>query len=443
MKQSVAFLLILTLFLCWSKVAKPFAPLKGCAVFADSRQYHRLASKLKKLKTKVKVLQTMSSKPKVLNTEDADASAQPLMKLASYHFASQALHAFVKMDIPNIIGDSCMSVGQIADTIQSQFGGVSLQRRMQVNQDGLLRIMRLLVTVGILYEEHNTGSDLNQEPSFRLTSTGALLQTNVPGQQSLAPIILHWMEKPLWNAWSELPDYVAGIASGTQQEDASKLPFERANGVISDEYYCTDNAESLKHANEFVRYISKGEEQAVLTGYDWASLSGRIVLDVGGYQGKMMAVIAKKYPDVKCICFDLPEVVSTTSAPEGVEVIGGDIFDGSLPPCDIIFMKHFLDKCMWSEEQAVQILRLCRDALPDDGNVIIAEAVLPDHASNASGTNQLHLFIDVLFLLVGRDAARTESEWKVLAEKAGLKVHRITATATPSCYMIVLSKQHT
>ena len=390
------------------------------------------------VKSKVKVL-SMSSTPTAVSTNDADASAQPLMELASAHFASQSLHAFVKMGIPNVIGDGCMSVSQIAEAVESQVDADSRPRRIQINKDGLLRIMRLLATVGILHEENHT--DMNEGPYFGLTSTGALLQTNVPGQQSLAPVVLHWMEKPLWNAWSELPDYVAGIGSNAQDEDTNTLPFERANGLSSDEYYCSGNAESLQHANDFVRYISSGEEQAVLTGYDWASLSGKTVLDVGGHQGKIMALIAKQYPDIKCMCFDLPEVVSNAAAPEAVELVGGDIFDGNLPPCDVIFMKHFLDRCMWNEEQTVQILRSCRDALPNNGQLIIAEAVLPDDAASATGTNRLHLFIDVMFLLVGRDAARTESQWTMLVEKAGLKIDRITATASPSCYMIVLSKE--
>ena len=374
-------------------------------------------------------------KPKILSTDDT-AAAQPLMELASAPFASQALHTFVKLGIPNIIGDSCMNIDQIVETVESR-SGCSDEAPRRIKNNGLLRIMRLLAAVGILYEKND--ADCINGPSFGLSSTGALLQTNIPGQQSLAPIILHWMEKPLWNAWSELPDYISGN-DAHQEEDSDRLPFERANGLSSDEYYCTDNAESLQHANDFVRYISNGEEEAVLAGYDWSSLSGKTVVDVGGHQGKIMALIAKKYSDIKCMCFDLPEVVAAATAPNAVELVGGDIFDGNLPPCDIIFMKHFLDKCMWNEEQTVQILISCRDALPKDGKIIIAEAVLPDDATNASGTNRLHLFIDVLFLLVGRDAARTEGEWATVAEMAGLRIDTITATASPSCYMIVMSK---
>ena len=368
-----------------------------------------------------------------------DEAAQSLMELASSHFSSQALHAFVKMGVPDILGEAFMSVDQICDNLDESLHGNSQRRK--VNRDGLRRIMRLMVAEGVLIQ--NTAID-EKEIIFGLSAKGNLLRRG--GQRDLASVVLHWMEAPLWNAWAELPNYIAGnfvVGQGTEGSgriEKDVLPFEKANGMSSDDFYCQDNAESLKNANEFVRYISNEEEKAVLSGFNWDQLSGKTLLDVGGHQGKVMGLIASKYPEIKCRCFDLPGIVSSATAPEGVELFGGDIFHGDLPSCDVIFMKHFLDKVMWDEEQTIQILSSCRDALPDGGQVIIAEAVLPDDCSSTTGTNRLHLFIDVLFLLVGREAARTESEWNDLAEKAGLRVDWVTATSAPSCYIIVLSK---
>ena len=395
---------------------------------------------------KVKVEMMPRFQSMAINGENAegddsnDEAAQSLMELASRHFASQALHAFVKMGIPDILlGSTYMSVDQISDLLDEGIGS-NLQRR-KVNRDGLLRIMRLMVAEGVLIQ---STADSEQEITFGLSAKGKLLRRG--GQRDLASVVLHWMETPLWNAWAELPNYIVGdCVVGQNTEESGRvekdvLPFEKANGMSSDEYYCQDNAASLKNANAFVRYISNEEEKAVLSGYNWAKLSGKILLDVGGHKGKVMGLIASKYPEIKCRSFDLPEIVSSATAPEGVELFGGDIFQGGLPSCDVIFMKHFLDKVMWDEMQTIQILSSCRDALPDGGKVIIAEAVLPDDCSRATGTNRLHVYIDVLFLLVGREAARTESEWSDLAEKAGLRLDWITATSAPSCYIIVLSK---
>ena len=392
-------------------------------------------------KVKVEMMsrsQSMAIKVKNAEGDDSnDEAAQSLMELASRHFASQALHAFVKMEIPGILGISFMSIDQISDLLDEDIG-----ERRKVNRDGLLRILRLMVAEGVLVQ--NKANNEQEITTFGLSAKGKLLRRG--SQRDLASVVLHWMETPLWNAWAELPDYIVGdSAVGQDTEESGRarkeiLPFEKANRISSDDFYCQDNAESLKNANAFVRYISNEEEEAVLSGFNWAKLSGKTLLDVGGHKGKVMSLIASKYPEIKCISFDLPEVISSATAPEGVELFGGDIFQGDLPSCDAIFMKHFLDKVMWDEEQTIQILSSCRDALPDGGHIIIAEAVLPDDCSSATGTNRLHLYIDVLFLLVGREAARTESEWRNLAEKAGLRVDWITATSAPSCYIIVLSK---
>jgi hypothetical protein len=109
-------------------------------------------------------------------------------------------------------------------------------------------------------------------------------------------------------------------------------------------------------------------------------------------------------------------------------------------------MKHFLDRCMWTEEESVEILLSCRSALRDDhpsgrgGKLIIAEAVLPN-IGHAKESNQVQLYMDALYMLVGREGQRTEAEWECLASKAGFQIERITPTSIPSCYIIVLEKK--
>jgi len=366
--------------------------------------------------------------PKVISLDDAEASMQPLMQLSSAHFASQALRAVVQLGIPDILGSECMTVSEMASHVGANDD--------IVNEDALQRTLRLLVTVGILQEKFE-----HKKYSFSLTNTGALLQTNVPGQPCLAPVVQHWMERPLWDSWLDLPDYIAG------KGERKLLPFDRANGVSSDEFYGQNNPDSLHFANQFVRFISDGEVEAILKAFDWNSLSGKTVVDIGGHYGGIMSAVAKKFPEVKCICLDLPEVVlSAPPPPPGVEFVGGNVFDPStIPACNVIFMKHLLDKCMWDEEESIRILQSCHSALPADGTVIIGEAVLPNHNDVGSTDNnfQLQMFMDAFFLLVGREGMRTEYEWSELAAQAGYTIQSIIPTSSPSCYLIVLQKAPT
>jgi len=362
----------------------------------------------------------------------------PLMQLASAHITPQVLRCMVELGIPDIIGNDNMTIDEIANEMSVG------DHNCRIEKDALLRIMRLSATIGVTVEElvrrekSRAGEQVN---TFGLTPMGALLQTKrLPGQLSLASCVQHWTEAPLWNSWLHLPDYIIG----EERIDTPHFPFDRANGMSSDEYYGHDKG-SLRIANEFVRTISDGEISAIVEGFEWTTLSEKTVVDVGGHNGVVIGAVAHKFPSIECICLDLPEVVaSAADPPPGVKLVGGDIMDPtSVPKCDAIFMKHILDKSMWDEEESIALLRSCYAALPKDGKVILGEAVLPNVGM---GGGSMQLFMDVQFLLVGRKGQRTESEWADLVRKAGFKIESINHTSSASCYIIVLTKaeaQHT
>ena len=428
------------------------------------------------------------SKPKILCNEDKDVSILPLMQLCSAHFTSQALRVIVKLSIPDIIGNDTKTMKDILDEVK--------ERTKTCNEDALLRCMRLLSSVGIFEEydhasitsnSNNNDEDENEEYpmkniAFRLTNTGALLQSkkkNLPlDQPSMVSCVHHWMEDPLWNAWLHLPDFIAGIEEDfslkegelwtentnmdingknkKNQHNSHKrgiLPFDRANGISSDDYYSNDT-KSLSYANEFVRFVHDTEINAVLHGYDWESLSGKTMVDIGGHNGKVMGAIVQEYPSIHCKCLDLPEVIKSvpeSSIPRGVELIPGDMLDPStIPSCDVIFMKHILDKSMWNKQESISILKSCHEALSDDGKIIIADAVLPNigkcnqNPNNKNPDmecNQMQLFMDTMYVLVGRGRQRTQMEWSQLASDGGFQIESVQfISQSPSCSMIVLTK---
>mmetsp|Transcript_57788 Transcript_57788/g.65584 ORF Transcript_57788/g.65584 Transcript_57788/m.65584 type:complete len:162 (+) Transcript_57788:115-600(+) len=159
-------------------------------------------------------------------------------------------------------------------------------------------------------------------------------------------------------------------------------------------------------------------------------------------------------------------------------MIPGNVLDtnpSTIPSdCDAIFMKHFLDRCMWNEEETIQILQACSKALITNdnnnnknndtttctnGRIIIADAVLPDVGyqqqknNNINNTNnvinnntnhsnnELSLHLDALYMLVGRERQRTKQEWTTLAKAANLTIVQVQYTTIPSCSIIVLEKE--
>ncbi|KAG2391465.1 O-methyltransferase 3 [Vigna angularis] len=63
------------------------------------------------------------------------------------------------------------------------------------------------------------------------------------------------------------------------------------------------------------------------------------LVDVGGGTGTMGKVIAASFPQLECIVFDLPHVVSGLQGSENLKYVGGDMFE-EIPPTDAILLKE-------------------------------------------------------------------------------------------------------
>ena len=64
------------------------------------------------------------------------------------------------------------------------------------------------------------------------------------------------------------------------------------------------------------------------------------LVDVEVGIGIMPKAIAKAFPQLKCIVFDQPHVVSNLEVGENLEIIGGNIFE-AIPPADAILLKEY------------------------------------------------------------------------------------------------------
>lgn len=397
--------------------------------------------------------ESMQSAP---NTNAGEALSK-IMDISSAHFKSQAFHTFVKLKIPDLFKDhEALTISDIAHQLKVVNKQAS---NCVINEDALYRTMRLMTTLDVVVESYDTSSitSVNNDSvfselsniKFHLTSFGKLLQQNNSTnnarseRNNLSSCILHWMEKPLNDAWYFLPEYILG---------SSEDPFEQANDVSSDYFYnAQDNPQSLDYANDLVRLISDSEITSIVNCFDWSTLEGKTIIDIGGYNGKVLGAVGAHYSNTDLILksLDLPNIISSiakVTVPNGVQLIEGNVMDiSTLPKCDVVLMKHFLDRCMWTEEETVKILRTCSRIIPsDEGMIILGEAVMPSvdtTSEEVSEQDEMPLSLDALYMLVGRERQRTEMEWKSLAEKANLILDRIIKTPSPSCYILVLKKR--
>ncbi|PPD87219.1 hypothetical protein GOBAR_DD15836 [Gossypium barbadense] len=222
-----------------------------------------------------------------------------------YSFADfMALKSAMELRIPDIIHShgGAATLSQIASCINDSLTSPDITTRA--------RIMRLLVHRKIFtIHPPSDGGD----PLYYLTHSSRWLVHD--SEQTLAPMVL--MENHLW----EMCVKDGGVA------------FKKAHGCeIWD--LASRNPDFNKLFNDGLACTSKFITNAIQSGYkQWFNSIGSLV-DVGG----LISEIVKLYPHIKGVNFDLPHVVSSASAYNGVSHIGGDMFH-AIPNTDAIIMK--------------------------------------------------------------------------------------------------------
>jgi hypothetical protein len=168
----------------------------------------------------------------------------------------------------------------------------------------------------------------------------------------------------------------------------------------------------------------------VLVSSGWESV--RLVVDVGGGTGALLAEVLRAHPDVRGTLVDVPatvarsaEILRAAGVTDRATTVGQSFFDPLPAGGDLYLLKSVLSD--WPDPEAMMILRRCAEAAAPAGRVVIVNGVSPDEA----GAPPPELLMMVL--VGGRH--RTLSEFRDLARAAGLAVR--AAERKPSGKFIV------
>lgn len=106
-----------------------------------------------------------------------------------------------------------------------------------------------------------------------------------------------------------------------------------------------------------------------------------VMVDIGGLHGSIAIELLRRFPALKCVIEDLPEMISGAVAPSDLEARlefrAHDFFtEQPVKNADMYFMRSILHD--WSDKYAVLILRNLIPALKPGARVIINEVCLPE-----------------------------------------------------------------
>ena len=319
--------------------------------------------------------------------QDADR----VMQLATGIVFTAAMQPIVRLKIADLLADRPLAVADLA-------------RRTGSNEDALYRVLRLLASVGVFTESPGK--------VFGATPMSELLRSDVPGSMH---DMVQWMGNGFhFKVWSEM-GYSVKTGKPAVEHVYGKPAFAAIFGdpEIADDF------------NQAMTCFSKMIAPALLEAYDFSGIG--TLMDIAGGHGAILCEVLSRYPKMKGILFDMPNVVEEAKGhirslkmDQRCATMSGDFFEKIPAGADAYYMQHIIHD--WADEPALKILENCRRALEGRKGVrlLIVDSVVPENSDF-----HLSKWLDLEMLLMPGGRERTEGEWRKLFARTGFEITRI------------------
>jgi len=317
--------------------------------------------------------------------------------MARGYFRGKLLCAAVRLGIADALGDREKPLDDLA-------------RETATDPDALKRVLRALASIGVVDEV--------AQDRFVLTPFGQPLRRDVPNSEWAS--IVFWSDL-LSDAWTYLADCVraggrAGAAASRERHGLkSRWSIEADAQAIFHAVFAESTADSMAPiaaAHDFSRY--------------------RVVADLGGAGGALLAAILNANPRARGILVDRNEAIAGAAVKlnalglaERCELIAGDLLEAVPPGADAYVLQSVLHG--YDDDSARRILQNCRAVIGPGGRLLIIEVVLPTRVERADPAVEKMLMADLNMLAVTGGRERSEAEWRTLLAAAGYEPPRISS----------------
>jgi O-methyltransferase domain/Dimerisation domain len=314
-----------------------------------------------------------------------------VVSLSLGYVMGQALHAAATLGVADAMADGPHHVDEVAAATCT-------------HAPSLQRLLRTLAGGGIVTES---------EPGrFALTTLGETLRRDVPGSVRSAVI---WVSEPMhYGSCGELAHAVM----------TGEPAFDKIFGRPYFQHLAADS-EAGRVWDEGMACFSAMEDAPIAGAYRFPS--GARVVDIGGGQGGFLTEVLRGDPSLRGLLFDLPAVVEDprvlreAGLLDRCELVGGDFFDAVPTGGDVYVLKRVLHD--WDDATCVDLLTRCRAVVPDDGRLLVIDAVIPPG-------NDPHpaKIVDMVMMSILPGRERTEHELADLFSAAGFRLERVIPT---------------
>ena len=318
-----------------------------------------------------------------------------LLGLINANWTTQAIHAACVLKLPDLLGSGTHTLAALAQATGC-------------HAPSLNRLLRALVTLDLCIERDSA--------EFELSPLGELLRDDASQSLRAWALLVGGVH---WTRWGELEQ---SVRTGTSHR-------LRHGGQDGFEHLQADPAAAALFHRAMIEMTRRVAADVVRT-VDFSR--SRLIVDVGGGSGELVATVLAAHPAARGVLFDLPHAIDaadTVFSRLGVanrcERVAGSFFDTVPAGGDTYLLKSVLHN--WDDERCVELLRQCRRAMAPQARLIVVERIVPERLGTSSNDRAVaRSDLNMLVALSGRE--RTAAQFGTLLDAAGLMLKAITPT---------------
>lgn len=303
------------------------------------------------------------------------------------------VYAAVKLGLPETMGAGRWTAEQLAPALEA-------------SPPHLFRFLRALCVLGICEEAPDRG--------FTLAPLGRSLLPGAPARLREKAVLT---VEQYWQPWARL---VHSLKTGQPAFDhvfgTDVWDWRRTNaaqGALFDAYFAPETAEQAK---------------SIVAAPAFAT--ARVVADIGGGDGALLAAVLEAHPHVAGILLDRPQTIERARArfqsptfAGRVRLVAGDFTTGIPVEADLYLLKHVLHD--WNDAECRTILANCRAAVPGGARLLVIEQLLPGRAAD----DPQAVMLDLHMMVVTGGRERSLDEFQALLAQSGFAVSGVIPAA--------------